>query len=170
MTILQTPSLTSIDRAVTQLREGATPKEQRQIDKAAHALHKGLDIVATTDGALLIPSASRATTYRLTAMGVCSCPASAGCYHQKMQDILITAHAHPCADPPSDGDGPNPGDAEPGIGGGEGGDPPPEWRRPVRDFNTDYIIAKVRAALRPTMPNLIERRSKALTEINELFN
>lgn len=29
---------------------------------------------------------------------------------------------------PEDGDGPNPGDAEPGIGGGEGGDDPPEWR------------------------------------------
>lgn len=162
MTTLSLPSLPSIDRAVAELLKTADAKTAKQIVKAQYALHRGIEIVATTDGALLIPG-STGTVHRLTAMGVCSCPSTTKCYHAYISTILELAHARPCGDDVP-GDGAPPGDSEPGIGGGEGGNLPPD--RP-RQINPALVIHLLRERRGLTMPDL--RRKKALAEMNELF-
>lgn len=178
MTILQTPSLPSIDRAVATLLATASPKEQRQIDKAAHALHRGIEIVATTDGALLIPSSNRTTTYRLTAMGICSCPSTQKCYHTYISTILELAHAHgDDIDDPL----PDPGPGGPGVPGDErprtvdaarvvqilkSRRPPTAWEREdarqIAKGNIKAEMEQVRA--RPKLGY-----AEALAKVNELY-
>lgn len=194
MSTLQMPSEPAIDRAAARLMEGATPKEQRQIAKAQYQLRKGLAIIATADGALLIPSATTGTVHRLTSLGQCSCPATRGCYHDKMRQILELAHALPCEIPltpfanvasfdPSriiarikaartsiDDPLPDPGPGGPGVPGDERPRQPSNWQRFVGEDTRQIQKSNMRAEILEIKARPKLGYEQALAAISELFN
>lgn len=158
MTYLTFPSDASLRRAASELGAG------KAIQKALYALLTGVKI-APTDGGFLCPSFDTAgEVYFISNVDGCECPSRVKpCKHAIALRILELAHARPCGDDVP-GDGAPPGDSEPGIGGGEGGNLPPD--RP-RQINPALVIHLLRERRGLTMPDL--RRKKALAEMNELF-